>query len=43
MMKKVSGILAAFVLICGCSGHEPDPNTVMMDKVMGELDRETAK
>lgn len=40
---------AAVMLVCillwsaGCSSHTPNPNERMMDKVMGELDRETAK
>lgn len=40
---------AAVMLVCiflwgtGCSSHTPNPNERMMDKVMGELDRESAK
>lgn len=40
---------AAVMLVCillwgvGCSSHAPNPNERMMDKVMGELDRESAK
>lgn len=39
-----------FLLVCciglgmlGCSSHISNPNVQMMDKTMGELDRETAK
>ena len=42
-MMKTALMITAIVFICGCSTHQPDPNAVMMDKVIGELDRETAK
>jgi len=38
-------VLFLFLLLwnAGCASHTPDPNERMMDKVMGELDRETSK
>lgn len=42
MKTAVMVIVMAFSII-GCSSHPANPNSVMMDKTMGELDRETAK
>jgi uncharacterized protein YcfL len=43
-MKTASWlILTLLIAFAGCSSHTPDPNARMMDKVIGELDRETAK
>lgn len=42
-MKHILGITFILFTCIGCSSHTPNPNAVMMDKTMGELDRETAK
>lgn len=43
MSKTVFLIFLAAVMVSGCASHQPDPNAVMMDNVIGELDRETAR
>lgn len=43
MTKTFFLTLAVVVMISGCASHRPDPNAVMMDNVIGELDRETSK
>lgn len=42
MKHFILGIIAAFWLT-GCAAHTENPNARMMNNVMGELDRETAK
>jgi len=42
-MKKFLLVCLIGLGVLGCSSHTPDPNVQMMDKTMGELDRETAK
>ncbi|MDD3595016.1 MAG: hypothetical protein AB7U44_06070 [Sulfuricurvum sp.] len=43
MIRVVLLFMWALVWGSGCSSHTPDPNERMMDKVVGELDRETSK
>lgn len=43
MKKGILIMLLALLAASGCSSHTPDPNARMMDTVIGELDRETAK
>ncbi len=43
MIKTALLILLAAAMVSGCASHQPDPNAVMMDNVIGELDRETAR
>lgn len=42
MIKSIV-IIGMVLLLSGCSSHTQNPNERMMDKVMGELDRETSK
>ncbi|MDD2780073.1 hypothetical protein [Sulfuricurvum sp.] len=42
-MKSLLLLTLALVMIVGCSTHTSDSNKKMMDNVIGELDRETAK
>lgn len=42
-MKRFAMLFLVSVSILGCSAHQPDTNLKMMDKVVGELDRETSK
>jgi len=42
-MKAIILITLAILMFSGCSSHQENSNAVMMDKVVGELDRETAK
>ncbi len=43
MIRTVLMAVAALFVLAGCASHTQDPNERMMDKVMGELDRDTAK
>lgn len=43
MMKTLILVFAALGIFAGCASHQSNSNAVMMDKVVGELDRETAK
>lgn len=44
MMRGVLWVAAVVLLAGGCAApHQPNPNAVMMENVIGELDRETAK
>lgn len=43
-MRRIAILMVLAVLaVSGCSSHTANPNAKMMDNVMGELDRETAK
>lgn len=42
-MKTAILVILTALSVIGCSSHPANPNAVMMDKTMGELDRETAK
>jgi len=42
-MRAAAAFVFILLLGAGCSSHTPDPNKRMMDSVMGELDRESAK
>jgi uncharacterized protein YcfL len=43
MRRTVILLFLAALAISGCSSHTANPNAKMMNNVMGELDRETAK
>lgn len=43
MIKAVILALAVMAMVGGCASHESNSNAVMMDNVIGELDRETSK
>jgi PBP1b-binding outer membrane lipoprotein LpoB len=42
-MKIIATVVLMVLLSAGCTTHKTDSNQKMMDKVIGELDRETAK
>jgi hypothetical protein len=42
-MNSTLFLTLILIMMTGCSTHTPDTNKKMMDNVIGELDRETAK
>lgn len=42
-MIKFAIFSMMIILLGGCTSHSQNPNERMMDKVIGELDRETSK